>query len=111
MLARTDAAQMRQRDHETNRAVAAHLERPDVVEEEDARDARLVRRLHEQRADNHIRPARFIHDGGTKTIMLFAEDLQLLRHRAATKVRPPTDNDASRFAARVGIDDLDAFHF
>lgn len=43
MLARSDAAEMRQRDNETNRAMTAHLERPDVVEKDDAGDARLVR--------------------------------------------------------------------
>src|SRR5579862_6319933 len=49
-------------DH-ADRAVPAHAEIRDVVEEDDARDAALVLRVDEQRPDDRIRAPRLIDDG------------------------------------------------
>ena len=63
MRARRDPAQMCQRDGHADRAVAAHAEVADVVEEDHARRAGRVARLAEQGADQHVGPARLVHDG------------------------------------------------
>ena len=111
MRAKLDAAQMRERDNEADRPVPAHLEHADVVEEDDTRDARLVARFHEQRADNHIRAARFVDHGGAEAVVLLAKNLLLFGHRAAAEFRPAADDDARRFTAGVRVNDLDSFHF
>ena len=54
VLARPDTSEMCERDNEADGSVSAHAEHADVVEEEDARDARLVRGLDEQRPDQHV---------------------------------------------------------
>ena len=101
MRAGLDAPEMCQRDHKANRPVPAHLQHPDVVEEDDAHDARLVRRLHQQGANDHIRAARFIHHRGAEAVVLLAEDFQLLGDTAAAEVWPAADDDARRFTAGV----------
>ena len=60
--ARADAAHVGERDDQPDGAVAAHPERADVVEEDDARGAGRVVRLAQQRADEHVRPARLVDD-------------------------------------------------
>ena len=65
-----DQAQVRQRRNETHRAVAAHAEITNVVKKNHARYARLVLRLHQQRAHHHIRAARFVDHRRTRTVEL-----------------------------------------
>ena len=107
---RAPAAEVRERDDEADGAVAAHLQHADVVEENDAGDAGLVRGRTEQRADQHVRAARFVHDGGAETVVLRGEHFELLRDAAAAEVGPAADDDARGFAAGVGVNDLDALH-
>jgi hypothetical protein len=109
VFARTDAPQVCQRGHQPDRSMPAHLEQPDVVEEDHTGNARLVRRLHQHRADEHIRSARLIHDRGTKRVVPIMKDLQLVGHSAATEVRPAAHDHTCRLTAGVGIDDLGAF--
>ena len=101
---------MRQRDDQPHHAVSAHAEVANVVEEDDSRGARRVARLAKQRADEHVRATRFIDDGRTETIMLFAEDFQTVGHAATAEIGSAVNNDARRLAARVRVDDLNSFH-
>ena len=74
--------------------MAAHGEAADVVEEDDAGHAGRITGLDQQRAHQHVRPARFIDDGGTEPVKLAAEPLELLRQRPRTKggpAGPPVD--------------------
>ena len=77
-----DPAQVGQRDGHADRAVAAHAEVADVVEEDHAGRARRVGRLAEQRADHHVRAARLVDHGRAERVVPVAEDRQPLGHRA-----------------------------
>ena len=110
MLARLEAAQMRERDDQSHHAVSAHTEVADVVEEDDSRGASLAARFANQRADEQVRTTRLVDDGRTETIMLFAENFQTVGHAATAKIRSAANDDARRFAAGVRVDDLNSFH-
>ena len=110
MLPRLDAPQVRQRGHQANRAMPAHLQHADVVEENDPRHARWIRWRHEQRPDHHIGATRFVHHGGTKAVVTCAEDVELLRDGTAAQFRPIVEHHPRRFAARVRINDRHALH-
>ena len=70
-----DSAQVGEGDNESDHAMPAHAEVADIVEEDDARDARLVAWLHQQRADQHVRAPRLVNHGRSKAVVLLAEDL------------------------------------
>src|SRR5437867_4941598 len=106
MLPWFDAAQVRERNDKPDRAVATHAEITNIVEEDNARGARVIVRFANQRADEHFGAAWFVDDGGAKIVVLLAEDPEPVGQAAGTEVRPSTDDDARRFAGGVGIDDL-----
>ena len=111
MVARLNPAQVRQRDHQADGAVAAHAEIADVVEKNHTRCAGRIFRFDQQRAHHHIRTARFIHDGGAKVVVCLLKTVTPDRERSAPKVRATGNNDARRFAAGVRINDPDALDF
>jgi hypothetical protein len=71
-----DPAQVRQRNDYAHGSVPTHAEVSYVVKEDDSRGATLVFGLAEQRANQHIRTARLIHDGGAERIVLGGEALE-----------------------------------
>ena len=101
VLAGLDAAQMRERDHQADGAVPAHADRADVVEEDDAGGARLVRRLDEQRPHDHVRAARLVDARGTVAVELPGEALAPCGEAAAAEVGHAVDHHASWLAAGV----------
>ena len=110
MRPRADAALMPECDDDADHAMPAHAEIADVVEEDDAGRAARIDRRTQQRPDHHIRPARFIDDGGAITIEVGTKALAPLGEGAAAEVRSAGDDDARRLAAGVGVDDLDALN-
>jgi hypothetical protein len=55
--------------------VTAHSEIADIVKENNPGGARRVHRIAEQRANHHIRAARFVDDGRPKIIVPFAKQV------------------------------------
>ncbi len=70
--------------------------------------AGFVFRLDQQRADHHVRAARFIDDAGAEMVEFGLEQFATGGQRAGAQFRAARDDDACRFATRVGINDLDA---
>lgn len=110
VLAGTDAAHVRESSNEANGTVAAHAQVTYVVEEDDAGNAGTIGRFEKRCADNHVRAARFVDDGGTEGVMLFAKHVQSFGYCAPTEVRPPIDDNASGFATSVRIYDGNTSH-
>ena len=101
---------MGQRHRDADRAVAAHAQVADVVEEDDARGGRTGRPARGQGADHHVRAARLVDDGRAERVVTVAEDGQALGHRAGAELGAARDDHAGRLAAGVGVDHLDAMH-
>jgi hypothetical protein len=97
---------MCERDDEANRAVAAHAEATDVVEEDDAADAGLVLRLNKQRANNDVRPAWLIYDSRAESIEITLKGFTTIIKRAGAEIRSTGDDDTCRLAAGVGVNDF-----
>ena len=110
MVTRLDPAQVRQRDDQADGAVPAHAEIADVVEKDDPGDAGRVFRFEQQRADHHVRTARFIHDGRAKVIERLLKTVAPDGERSAPEVRAAGNDDPRRFTAGVRIHDPDALN-
>ena len=104
----TDAAKVSKGDGHADGAVAAHMEIANIVKEDHSTDATRIVGLADQSADHDVGAARLVDDGGPKLVEVKTEALPALRQRAAAQVRSARDNDASRLAAGVGINDLDS---
>ena len=105
--ARLEQTRVSQRHDHTDGAVAAHTEKADVVEEDDAELTRLVVRLDQERPDGHVRAARLTDDGRAKLVVLLPEHLHPFRQRPAAQIRAALEHKPGRFAAGVRINDLD----
>ncbi len=105
MTTGSNSTEMRERDRSADRAVPAHSEISDVIEENDSRHTCRVGRLAQPTTDEYIRTARLVDDRRAHVIELVAEDFPLLGQSPPIQARPPGDNDTSRFARGVGVDD------
>ena len=105
--ARPNAAEVLERAHDADQAVAAHAEVGAVVEEDDAGDGAVGDGRREQRADDRVVSARLAHDGAAQMVVVRAQIVAPLRHRRAGRLRPAVDDDARRLAFGVRVDDAD----
>ena len=103
-----DRAEVSERDGDADRAVAAHAEIADVVEEDDPDDAGRVGRFAEHRADHHVRAAGLVHHGRAEAVVPVAKDRQPLGHRPPAQVGRTREDDPRGLAAGVGVDHADA---
>ena len=83
MSADANPAQMRERDDETDRPVAAHADRSDVVEEDHPGHATRIVRLAQQRSDQDIRSSGLVDDARSKAIVIGPKAFATLRDAAA----------------------------
>ena len=67
VLAGLNASEVRQGDHQPNRAMAAHAKVADVVEKDDPGNARFVDRLDQESTDDDLGATRFVDNRGTET--------------------------------------------
>ncbi len=102
--------EMRQRRDHADRAVAAHPDVADVVEEDHAGGTGAVLRLDEQRADDHVRAARLVDDGGAVAVELAPEAFAARGKRPRAEVGAAGDDYPGRLAAGVRIDDGQTLH-
>jgi hypothetical protein len=86
----------RERRHEADRAVAAHAEVADVVEEDDTEAAIAAVGRTQQRTDDDIGPARLVDDCGTVVVELLTE----ARERSLSAPLPRSGPPSS--TSRVG---------
>ena len=108
MSAGTDSAKMRQRHADTDRAVAAHADRADIVEENHARRAGRIARLAQQCADEHVRSARLADDGRAEFIEPLAKDRAAFEQRTIAKIGGAFDDNTRRLAPGVRIDNVNS---
>src|SRR5687767_11757953 len=85
-----------------------HAEVADIVEEDDARRARGIDRLADERPDKQVRAARFEDHGATEIVEPFAEELHAVGERTRAQLRSAGDDHARRLAGGVGVYDADA---
>jgi hypothetical protein len=105
--AERDAAQVVQGHEQTDRAVAAHAEAADVVEEEDAgRRVRVVGRQQE-RTDHRRMAAGFAHHRVAPIGACGVEPCAPLGERARAQVGAAGHDQPGGFAAGVAVDDTD----
>src|SRR5215469_2684307 len=108
MFPGSNAAQVRQRNHQADGAMAAHAEIADVVKEDDARGTRAVHGIAQQRAHDHVRTSRLVDHRRAKAVILRAKALAPFGDRAIPQVRTAGNYQPGGFAARVRVDDPDA---
>ena len=96
MLSRADKAEVMKGGDETDQAVAAHAEQPDIVEENHARCAGRVLRRDKQRPDDDLMATRFAKKGAPMGFEVLCGDA--------------FEHHAGGLTAGVGVDDGDAKH-
>ena len=77
MLAGLNSTEVLKGGDETDHSMAAHSEKTNVIEEDYSCGAIGLTGRDDHCADEDIGTARFVHDGGTKAIMLLAEGFGL----------------------------------
>ncbi|MNE57122.1 hypothetical protein D3C80_1520710 [compost metagenome] len=105
-----DPAQVCQRGHQANGAVAAHSQVAGVVEENHPGTGTRVHRLAQQCAHQYVAAPWFQHAGGAPLIVVLGQSLATFGHTAAAQVRETGGHQAGGFAAGVGVDHGNAFH-
>ncbi len=103
---RADPSEPGEGRDQTDRAVAAHPEVGDVVEEDDPGDAAGIGRRTEQRSHHRIRSAGLVDRGGPVPVELAAEAFSTLAQRTRSEIRAPFDDHAGRLSGGVGIDQV-----
>ena len=97
---------MSQGRHHANRAMSAHSQVTDIVEEENASGTAGVHRIAEQRTDQHIRTPWFVDHRGTEIVMFRGKPMQPIGHRIVAQRWPSTYDYARRLPGCVRIDNL-----
>jgi hypothetical protein len=90
--------------------MATHVQVTSVVEKDDACCTGWIGRLTKEATDQDIGSSRLVNDGRTKLIEAIAKGQESFRKRAATKIRATVDDDPSRLAAGMGVDDTNCLH-
>jgi hypothetical protein len=93
-----------ERRDQSDRAMAAHANVADVVEEDHPAGIGGVGRCAKERADQHVRAARFVDDRPAPRIVLVAEAVPALRHVTVTQIGATADDYARGLASGVGVD-------
>src|SRR5436309_3027540 len=110
MFSGPETSHMRERRHHADGAMTAHAEIADVIEEDHSRSARCIGRLAEERADEHVRAARFIHHSAAKAIIPLAKNFEAPGERTAAQIRAAFDHDSRRLSFGMRINDSDSLH-
>ncbi|MCU1330489.1 MAG: dependent oxidoreductase [Bryobacterales bacterium] len=108
MDARRNPAQMRQRHGQPDRPVPAHLQVPDIVEEDDSRRATCICGFAQQGPDECIRRPRFTGNRSPIAVEITPEDLHPVAQAPGAEVRSARDHHPSRLAPGVRIDDVNS---
>src|SRR6185503_7321027 len=100
----------RERRHKADRAVAAHAEVADVVEEDDTEAAIAAVGRTQQRTDDDIGPARLVDDCGTVVVELLTEARETVAERPAAQVWSAIQHQPGWLPAGVRVDDAHNAH-
>lgn len=100
--------QIGERDEQADGAVPTHSEVTDIIKKDDPGGRGGILGFAEKRADDSIRATRLVYHGGAEGVKLVAKVFEARGHRAVAEVRTAFNDDASRLAAGVGVDDADA---
>src|SRR6185436_4212408 len=92
---------------DTDRAVAAHPDGPDVVEIDDSGHGAPRHGRRQESAHDRVVAAGLEHDRAPEVLELRRELLAAAFHRGRGELRPPADDDAGRLSLGVRVDDLD----
>ncbi|GHK54519.1 hypothetical protein KPZU09_42550 [Klebsiella pneumoniae] len=99
MYAWLDTPKPGQRGDKPDSAVAAHIQKTGVVEENHASGGRRRDRFAQQRADQYVIAARFKNGRLTPMVEVAGEAVAALRHAAVAEVGEAVNDQAGRFAA------------
>ena len=104
MRARSDTSHVRKGHRQPHRAVAAHADVADVVEEDDTRSAAFVLRLAQQRANQSVISTRLVHGEAAIVIELLGEAPASFRQRPGSQWGSAFDDEPCRLAFSVAVD-------
>ena len=104
--ARGNPAEVMEARDDSDGSVTAHSQEPHIVEEEDAAEGVRPGRRKEEGSNEDIRTPWFIDDGRAVVIEVLPELGKPLDTGSGTQRRSPGKDQAGRFAAGVGINDL-----
>lgn len=99
MYAGLDTPKPGQRGDKPDCAVAAHIQKTGIVEENHASGSRRRDRFAQQRADQYVITARFENGRLTPMVKVAGEAVAALRHAAAAEIGESVNDQAGRFAA------------
>jgi hypothetical protein len=105
--ARRDSAEMKQSDHQPNRAVPAHSEIASVIEKNRAGHTAIVHRRAKKRTDDNIRTSRLVDYRAAEVIILCLESLSPQDETSLAQIRTACDDHPSWLTASVGVNNLD----
>ena len=101
-----DFPKVRQGLDEPDRAVPAHIENVDVVEENHPRHAVGLVRFDQNPADQNVRASRLENDSGPEIIELLPQQPSASRDWTKPKIGATGNHDPGRLATRMGIHNL-----
>ena len=104
--ARGNPAEVMEASDDSDGSVTAHSQEPHIVEEEDAAEGVLLGRWYQEGADEDIGATGFIDDGRAVLVEVLPELGKPLGAGSRTERRSPGKDQTGRFAAGVGINDL-----
>jgi len=86
--------------------MTAHAQVAGVVEEEDARGAGWIGGFEQKRSDQDIGAARLAEDGAPQVVVVVAQAIEALSHRAGAEIGAAGENATGGLSGSVGIDDV-----
>src|SRR6266702_8684837 len=107
MYAWGDAAEIGEGSDEADGSVAAHADVSNVVEEDHAGGALGVDGLAQERADDHIRAAGFIHRGGSQVVVFASQELQALRQGTRAQIWSTGEDEAGGLPLGMRVEERD----
>jgi hypothetical protein len=100
-------AQISQGHSETDGAMAAHIQNPDIIEKNHACDGLRVIRLAKEAANPDIASPRFVHYCCAEGIVLVSKGFTALGKAPSAQIRAAVDYQASGLPTCMGVDDPD----
>src|SRR5579871_2195045 len=101
VLSWLDPAEIGEGGHQTDGAVAAHSKIANVVEKNDSGRARRDSRRTKQAANQDIRAARLVDDGGPQPVVSVLQNPAALGNRSAAQFRTAINDNPGRFSPSV----------
>jgi len=111
VLPRTDSSHVGEGRYDTDGAMTAHSEVPNVVEEDHGRGGLWINGFAEERADYNLRSARLTDDSAPEVVEFAPKALHPAWQISFFEIRSTGNDDSCRLPCGVGVDYLNPAGF